>query len=307
MEDYECEFGFTRAVGSTQCVPTDAATAAAVTAAGLSQFADPEDAAAAAACTSSSFFYTSAYRKVPGDVCEGGWKPEKVAVPCPAHSPVSRGGKMVLLLLLVIVMVLVVINYLAKTGKLKKFFRNAGFDSFSNVSYGLVGGGGAGPGGWLDQEAGVGGRGGRAEELGSRSNRYEPELGFIDAEQDENEEDAPTLMTYGNSNSGGRSSGSGGSRTSPQSSGSPGGGSGSNAGGGGGMMNNDDDDFDFEDRPLFPSHVSTREANGSNSSNRPSSTTNTRAVTSSSTSVSENEPIPRLAPPRFDEENVELL
>lgn len=64
MEDYECEFGFTRAVGSTQCVPTDAATAAAVTAAGLSQFADPEDAAAAAACTSSSFFYTSAYRKV---------------------------------------------------------------------------------------------------------------------------------------------------------------------------------------------------------------------------------------------------
>lgn len=58
-----------------------------------------------------------------------------------------------------------------------------GFDSFSNVSYGLVGGGGAGPGGWLDQEAGVGGRSGRAEELGSRSNRYEPELGFIDAEQ----------------------------------------------------------------------------------------------------------------------------
>lgn len=33
---------------------------------------------------------------------------------------------MVLLLLFLIVMVLVVINYLAKTGKLKKFFRNAG-------------------------------------------------------------------------------------------------------------------------------------------------------------------------------------
>ncbi|CDJ33869.1 uncharacterized protein EMH_0086040 [Eimeria mitis] len=90
MQDYECEYGFERAVGSVHCLPTDVAAAAASTAAGLNQLADAEDAAAAAACTSSAFFYTAAYRKVPGDVCEGGWVPEKVAVPCPAHSPASR-------------------------------------------------------------------------------------------------------------------------------------------------------------------------------------------------------------------------
>ncbi|KFH09097.1 putative sortilin, partial [Toxoplasma gondii VAND] len=236
MEDYECEFGFTRAIGSTQCVATDAAAAAAATATGLAQFADESDAAAAAACTSSSFFYTSAYRKVPGDVCEGGWMPEKVAVPCPAHSPVSRGGKTVLLLLLFIVVVMVVINYLAKTGRLKKFFRNAGFDSFANVSYGLVGASAGGPGGWLDQEAGESRRG---EELGERS-KYEPELGFIEAEQDENEEDAPTLMNYGNA--------AGGQRTSGMSSRSP----------------KPTEDFELDDsRPLFPSHVSSRETQGS--------------------------------------------
>ncbi|PFH32063.1 putative sortilin [Besnoitia besnoiti] len=275
MEDYECEFGFTRAIGSSQCVPTDAAAAAAVTAAGLSQFADDADAAAAAACTSSSFFYTSAYRKVPGDVCEGGWVPEKVAVPCPAHSPVSKGGKTVLLLLFAIVVVMVLINYLAKTGKLKKFFRNAGFDTFANVSYGLVGGGvGGGPGGWLDQEAGEGRRGG--EELGDRS-KYEPELGFIDAEQDENEEDAPTLMTY--------SSGSGGAGASSRSPSAPQPRAPRSA--------RDESDFDFEDsgRPLFPSHVSSRET-GSSLHSR---------------GAGDNEPIPRLAPPRFDEDNVELL
>ncbi|CBZ51174.1 putative sortilin [Neospora caninum Liverpool] len=248
MEDYECEFGFARSIGSTQCVATDAAAAAAATATGLAQFTDENDAAAAAACTSSSFFYTSAYRKVPGDVCEGGWMPEKVAVPCPAHSPVSRGGKTVLLLLLFIVVVMIVINYLSKTGKLKKFFRNAGFDNFANVSYGLVGGSAAGPGSWLDQEAGEGRRG---EELGDRS-KYEPELGFIEAEQDENEEDAPTLMTYGNA-AGGQRANSGIASRSPK--------------------RKEEDEFEFEDagRPLFPSHI------------------------------------PRLAPPRFDEENVELL
>lgn len=115
--------------------------------------------------------------------------------------------------------------------------------------------------------------------------------------QDENEEDAPTLMTYGNSSGGGRAAGGGGggSRTSPQSGGS-GGGSGGNSGGGGPIMSNDEDDFDFEDRPLFPSHVSTREANNNSTTSSArasasSSNNNNRAVTSSSTSVSENEPV----------------
>lgn len=69
IEDYECEYGFERAVGSVHCLPTDIAAAAASTAAGLNQYADAEDVAAAAACTSSAFFYTAAYRKV--CVCRG--------------------------------------------------------------------------------------------------------------------------------------------------------------------------------------------------------------------------------------------
>lgn len=64
IEDFECELGFAREVGSVQCIPTDAAAAAAATAAGLNSYADVADAAAAAACTSSSVFYTTAYRKV---------------------------------------------------------------------------------------------------------------------------------------------------------------------------------------------------------------------------------------------------
>ncbi|KAL8429508.1 hypothetical protein ACSSS7_006552 [Eimeria intestinalis] len=158
--------------------------------------ADKEDVAAAAACTSSAFFYTAAYRKVPGDVCEGGWKPEKVAVPCPPHSPVSRGGKLVLLLISLIVLLMCLFNYLAKTGRLKAFFRNTGFETFANVSYAIVG---SGPSGWADE--GSPQKSGRdAEEMGGRmrgTSKYEPELNFIDEEQDENEEDAPRLMSYG--------------------------------------------------------------------------------------------------------------
>lgn len=64
--------------------------------------------------------------QVPGDVCEGGWLPPKVEVPCPAHSPVSRGGKISLLLLLAVVVLMFVFNQLAKSGKLKALLRNSG-------------------------------------------------------------------------------------------------------------------------------------------------------------------------------------
>ncbi|CDJ41421.1 sortilin, putative [Eimeria tenella] len=195
IQDYECEYGFERAVGSVYCLPTDVAAAAASTAAGLNQYADEADAAAAAACTSSAFFYTAAYRKVPGDVCEGGWVPEKVAVPCPPHSPVSRGGKLVLLLISLIVLLMCILNYLAKTGRLKAFFRNTGFETFANVSYAIVG---SGPSGWGDGDD-VQKNHHNGEEMGGRvrgTSKYEPELSFIDAEQDETEDDAPSLVNY---------------------------------------------------------------------------------------------------------------
>ncbi|KAL8275914.1 hypothetical protein Esti_000176 [Eimeria stiedai] len=261
IEDYECEYGFERAVGSVHCLPTDVAAAAASTAAGLNQYADEEDVAAAAACTSSAFFYTAAYRKVPGDVCEGGWRPEKVAVPCPPHSPVSRGGKLVLLLISLIVLLMCLFNYLAKTGRLKAFFRNTGFETFANVSYAIVG---SGPAGWADE--GSPRKCTRdAEEIGGRmrgTSKYEPELNFIDEEQDENEEDAPRLMSYGKT---GFSNNQGSAR---------------------------DDGFELGEA-------------GSGAASPPRATMRTSRPSSpqGETSV----PIPRLAPPGYDDKSLELL
>lgn len=268
IEDYECEYGFERAVGSVHCLPTDVAAAAASTAAGLNQYADAEDAAAAAACTSSAFFYTAAYRKVPGDMCEGGWTPEKVAVPCPPHSPVSRGGKLVLLLISLIVLLMCIFNYLAKTGRLKAFFRNAGFETFANVSYAIVG---SGPSGWADDGGGPQKHHNNGEELGGGrvrgTSKYEPELNFIDAERDDNEEDAPRLMNYKGGANGPRGSRADNSHR---------------ASGG--------DDFELSDAS------SGLCLNPPGRSNKPPSP-------QAETSV----PIPRLGPPGFDQDNVELL
>ena len=38
----------------------------------------------------------TAYRKVVGDTCEGGYVPQQVAVPCPANSRLSDGARGVL-------------------------------------------------------------------------------------------------------------------------------------------------------------------------------------------------------------------
>eukprot|EP00920_Eleutheroschizon_duboscqi_P010871 GHVT01025537.1.p1 GENE.GHVT01025537.1~~GHVT01025537.1.p1 ORF type:complete len:678 (-),score=147.34 GHVT01025537.1:1172-3205(-) len=161
-EDYECEFGFSRAVGSLECRPEDPR----LTAEG---------------CTASSFFYTHAYRRVPGDVCEGGWVPQKVAVPCPQHAPFSKGAKMVLVVVILIAVLMFLVTYSAKNPRLMHIFRNYGFDSFSSVRYNTLG---------KMHDAGSDGE----EESGNR--RYGPEFGFIDAEQDDHEEDAPRLMAY---------------------------------------------------------------------------------------------------------------
>jgi len=67
QEDFACEMGFTRSVGSTEC-----------------KYGGPEllpERFIPAVC--SGTFGADAYRKVPGDVCEGGFTPVKVQVPCP--------------------------------------------------------------------------------------------------------------------------------------------------------------------------------------------------------------------------------
>ncbi|CEL93798.1 unnamed protein product, partial [Vitrella brassicaformis CCMP3155] len=86
-DDYECEFGFTRKIGSLECQPEDPNLTA------------PH-------CTSGNFFYMDAYRRVPGDTCEGGWAPQKVAVPCPQKSPFTRGAYSILLVLFLLCVLL---------------------------------------------------------------------------------------------------------------------------------------------------------------------------------------------------------
>eukprot|EP00927_Polykrikos_kofoidii_P016941 TRINITY_DN17699_c0_g1_i1.p1 TRINITY_DN17699_c0_g1~~TRINITY_DN17699_c0_g1_i1.p1 ORF type:complete len:1016 (+),score=209.35 TRINITY_DN17699_c0_g1_i1:93-3050(+) len=68
QEDFACEVGFMREVGSTIC-----------------KYGGPElmpDRIIPPMCSGS--FSVDAYRKVPGDMCDAGWQPEKVKVPCPS-------------------------------------------------------------------------------------------------------------------------------------------------------------------------------------------------------------------------------
>jgi len=66
--DYACDLGFMRDVGSKDCV-----------------FGGSDMMPARFVPTvCSGTFSASAYRKVPGDQCEGGWSPEPAEVPCPS-------------------------------------------------------------------------------------------------------------------------------------------------------------------------------------------------------------------------------
>jgi hypothetical protein len=76
MEDYMCDLGFARTVGSTECTY------------------DPDlmPLSISSPSCSSAFgsFSVDAYRKVAGDACNGGWMPQKVTVSCP-RGQVFRG------------------------------------------------------------------------------------------------------------------------------------------------------------------------------------------------------------------------
>lgn len=157
LEDYECATGFTRKVGSLECKPNDPT----LTIEG---------------CTSSSYFYADAYRKVPGDICENGWIPEKVAVPCPAHAPFNRGAKTILLIIFILAIIMLIVTYMCRSPQFKNIFYNYGFDTFENVKYSVI----------------------KTKRGNFNANAFEPEMEFIDAEQDANEEDVPTLLSYSN-------------------------------------------------------------------------------------------------------------
>lgn len=68
QEDYVCDIGFVRSLGSLEC----------------KYGGDSMMPTALKPATCSGTFTRSAYRKVAGDRCEGGWEPSPVAVPCPS-------------------------------------------------------------------------------------------------------------------------------------------------------------------------------------------------------------------------------
>lgn len=118
--DYECEFGFTRAIDSFACKPED-------------PNLDFEG------CTTGGLFYADAYRKVPGDVCEGGWVPEKVPVICPAHSPLSPRAKYTLLAAMGIMITLAILTYLTNDPRYQRFVSPA-LDGMATARYAVLGG-----------------------------------------------------------------------------------------------------------------------------------------------------------------------
>ncbi|KAF4668158.1 Sorl1p [Perkinsus chesapeaki] len=124
IEDYDCELGFARKIGSTDCKPVDV---------------DAVLTPAEMVCTSSGIFFADAYRKVVGDTCEGGWRPQKERVPCPSHSPFSRGAVATLLFIAFIVAVIGGGTYLSGSDRWKSTIGNYGFETLEYVKYSTIG------------------------------------------------------------------------------------------------------------------------------------------------------------------------
>lgn len=69
-EDFECDAGFVRSVEHMSCLPEH-----------QTDFYEDED-GNPGVCKDKAFVEIDAYRKVAGDSCMGGWKPEKFRLPC---------------------------------------------------------------------------------------------------------------------------------------------------------------------------------------------------------------------------------
>ncbi|KAH8585131.1 sortilin [Cryptosporidium sp. chipmunk genotype I] len=120
-EDFTCEFGFSRQIGSFECRPESLDVV----------FDDVK----VGQCTSSGIFYVTAYRKLPGDDCIGGWLPPPVAIPCPSHAPTSSHARIVL------VIALFIIIFMLKQGMFGDWtrFGELGYDAYRNVQYKVLG------------------------------------------------------------------------------------------------------------------------------------------------------------------------
>lgn len=157
-ENFECEIGFARKVGSVECKLTEDYVAL---------MGVPEK------CTSSDFYFVDAYRRVVGDSCEGGWQPQKAAVPCPSNAKLSRGAMSVLGTITMIAVIMALATYLGNNEKFKGWFANYGFESFNSVKYATIGA--------------------RAPETALESVGTRFDADFI---EDDFSDDAPQLMAY---------------------------------------------------------------------------------------------------------------
>jgi hypothetical protein len=161
---FECEAGFKRQIGETTC-----------------KYANDGTIPVPPSCTSSDFFRVQGYRKVIGDSCEGGWAPEKVAVPCPPNSKLSKGAMSVLGTVGTLATIMALITALSRSESFKAYFANYGFENFNSVRYTTIGA--------------------KAPEtaLDSVGTRFDAD--FIEGDQDY-ADDAPQLMAYTGSSSG---------------------------------------------------------------------------------------------------------
>eukprot|EP00930_Biecheleria_cincta_P083655 TRINITY_DN73187_c0_g1_i1.p1 TRINITY_DN73187_c0_g1~~TRINITY_DN73187_c0_g1_i1.p1 ORF type:complete len:877 (-),score=163.36 TRINITY_DN73187_c0_g1_i1:28-2658(-) len=156
QENFECEVGFTRKVGSMEC-----------------RFAEDGSLPVPASCKRENYFTANAYRKVVGDACEGGWTPSPAQVPCPPK-PMSKGAWSVLGSLGMLAGIMAVVTMMSNSEKVKGVFGNYGFDGYSGIKY-----------------AGIGSRTPESA-LDSVGTRFDAD--FIEGDQDDF--DAPQLMGY---------------------------------------------------------------------------------------------------------------
>ncbi|KAF4694861.1 Sorl1p [Perkinsus olseni] len=135
FEDYHCALGFARTLGESECRPVDVDAVLTLTAGWPSGSPSlgwyllvltPEE----MECTSSGAYFADAYRRVPGDTCEGGFVPPKAQVPCPSFSPLSRAALIASGLIVVIILLLIGMNRAAAGLE-----GNGGFETLRYVKY----------------------------------------------------------------------------------------------------------------------------------------------------------------------------
>jgi len=121
QENYECDMGFSREVGSTEC-----------------KYANDGALGPSIRCKNIDHFFASAYRKVVGDTCEGGWAPSKVSVPCPPK-PMTKGAMSVLGSLSMLAIIMFAVTFLSQNERVRILFGNFGFRGFGDVKYSGIG------------------------------------------------------------------------------------------------------------------------------------------------------------------------